>query len=108
MLIKVINPNTSEPMTEAIKRSARAVAGVDVHAVTAPMGPASIESHYDEALAVPGVLAELGGADGYVIACFGDPGLDAAREVADGPVVGMAEAAMRAASYLGRGFSVRG
>ncbi|HYQ67522.1 aspartate/glutamate racemase family protein [Actinophytocola sp.] len=106
MLVKVINPNTSRPMTESIERSARAVAGMDVRAVTASMGPASIESHYDEALAVPGVLAEIGDADGYVIACFGDPGLDAAREVADGPVVGMAEAAMRTASYLGRGFSV--
>lgn len=106
MLIKVINPNTSQAMTEAIERSARAVASADVRAVTAPMGPASIESHYDEALAAPGVLAEIGDADGYVIACFGDPGLDAAREVADGPVAGMAEAAMRAASYLGRGFSV--
>jgi allantoin racemase len=106
VLIKVINPNTSEPMTEAIERSAQAVASVDVRAVTASMGPASIESHYDEALAAPGVLAEIGDADGYVIACFGDPGLDAAREVAEGPVVGMAEAAMRAASYLGRGFSV--
>jgi allantoin racemase len=108
VLIKVINPNTSRPMTEAIGRSARAVAGaeVEIRAVTAPMGPASIESHYDEALAVPGLLAETNGADGYVIACFGDPGLDAAREVAAGPVVGMAEAAMRAASYLGRKFSV--
>jgi allantoin racemase len=106
MLIKVINPNTSRPMTEAIERSARAVASADVCAVTASMGPASIESHYDEALAVPGVLEEIRDADGYVIACFGDPGLDAAREVADGPVVGMAEAGMRAASYLGRGFSV--
>lgn len=106
MLIKIVNPNTSEPMTEAIERSAAAVASMPVRAVTASMGPASIESHYDEALAVPGVLAEIGDADGYVIACFGDPGLDAAREVAEGPVVGMAEAAMRAASYLGRGFSV--
>ena len=44
-------------------------------------------------------------ADGFVIACFGDPGLDAARELADGPVVGIAEAAMHAASFLGRGFS---
>jgi allantoin racemase len=103
--IKVINPNTSARMTAAIERSARAVAA-EVVAVTSPMGPASIESHYDEALAVPGVLTELEGADGYVIACFGDPGLDAAREVASGPVVGMAEAAMRAAAYLGRGFSV--
>ena len=41
-----------------------------------------------------------------MIACFGDPGLDAARELADGPVVGIAEAAMHAASFLGRGFSV--
>lgn len=107
MRVKVINPNTSDRMTEAIGRSARAVAGADeVVAVTSTMGPASIESHYDEALAVPGVLAELDGADGYVIACFGDPGLDAAREVASGPVAGIAEAAMRVAGYLGRGFSV--
>jgi allantoin racemase len=75
------------------------------------MGPASIESHYDEALSVPGVLTEIsqgerGGVDAYVIACFGDPGLDAARELAHGPVVGIAEAAMRAACFLGRGFSV--
>ena len=75
------------------------------------MGPASIESHYDEALSVPGILAEIeageaAGVDGYVIACFGDPGMDAARELARGPVVGIAEAAMRAASYLGRSFSV--
>ena len=77
------------------------------------MGPASIESHYDEALSVPGLLAEIAraqagepAADGFVIACFGDPGLDAARELADGPVVGIAEAAMHAASFLGRGFSV--
>jgi allantoin racemase len=41
-----------------------------------------------------------------VIACFGDPGLDAAREVAPGPVLGIAEAAMRTATYLGRSFSV--
>jgi allantoin racemase len=106
--IQVINPNTTQAMTEAIGHSARAVAGpgTTVTAVTPDMGPASIESHYDEALAVPGVLAEITGADGYVIACFGDPGLDAARELAAGPVVGIAEAAMRTAAFLGRGFSV--
>ena len=75
------------------------------------MGPASIESHYDEALAVPGVLDEIArgereGADGYVLACFGDPGLDAARELATGPVVAIAEAGMKVATYLGRGFTV--
>ena len=113
MLITVLNPNTSWDMTGSIERSARAVAGPDtvVRAVCPAMGPASIESHYDEALAVPGLLAEIArgeqlGSDGYVIACFGDPGLDAARELAAGPVVGIAEAAMHAASFLGRGFSV--
>ncbi|HEX4252970.1 MAG TPA: aspartate/glutamate racemase family protein [Pseudonocardia sp.] len=113
MLITVINPNTSWDMTGSIEWSARAVAGPDteVRAVSPTMGPASIESHYDEALAVPGLLAEIAageelGSDGYVIACFGDPGLDAARELAAGPVVGIAEAAMHAASFLGRGFSV--
>jgi len=83
--------------------------GTTVTTVHPAMGPASIESHYDEALAVPGVLAEIArdpDADGYVLACFGDPGLDAARELATGPVVGIAEAAMHTASFLGRGFSV--
>ncbi|GAB2589438.1 Asp/Glu racemase [Paractinoplanes abujensis] len=108
MRIRVINPNTTESMTALIAASARAVAGPGtvVEAVTSAMGPASIESHYDEALAVPGILAALHDADGYVLACFGDPGLDAAREVAAGPVVGLAEAAMHAATMVGRGFSV--
>ncbi|MCM6774121.1 aspartate/glutamate racemase family protein [Nocardia sp. CDC159] len=113
MRIRVINPNTTAAMTAVIEQCARAVAGpgTAVEAVTSTMGPASIESHYDEALAVPGLLAEIArgeaeGVDGYVIACFGDPGLYAARELARGPVIGIAEAAMHAASHLGRGFSV--
>ncbi|MEV0569980.1 aspartate/glutamate racemase family protein [Dactylosporangium sp. NPDC050588] len=110
MRVTVVNPNTTAEMTAKIELSARAAAGpgTSVEAVTSGMGPASIESHYDEALSVPGILAAIRDhpADGYVIACFGDPGLDAAREVADGPVVGIAEAAMHAAVLLGRGFSV--
>jgi allantoin racemase len=112
-LIQVINPNTSRAMTDGIARTAREAAGPGsaLLVVTSAMGPASIESHYDEALAVPGVLAavrdgELAGADAHVIACFGDPGLAAAREIAAGPVVGIAEAAMHMATYLGRSFSV--
>lgn len=113
MHVRVINPNTTASMTALIEQSARAVAGpgTRLDAVNPAMGPASIESHYDEALAVPGILAaiadgERSGVDGYVLACFGDPGLDAAREQAAGPVVGIAEAAMHAAVLVGRGFSV--
>ncbi|MFT4066260.1 aspartate/glutamate racemase family protein [Paraburkholderia sp.] len=113
MRIKLINPNTTRRMTEAMGRCAREVAapGTEVVAVNPTMGPPSIEGYYDEALATPGLLAEVAagereGCDGYVIACFGDPGLYAARELAKGPVIGIAEAAMHAASVLAPGFSV--
>ncbi|KAF0845172.1 aspartate/glutamate racemase family protein [Nocardia caishijiensis] len=113
MRIRVVNPNTTRAMTDTIEQCARAVvgAGTLLDAVTSATGPASIESHYDEAMSIPGLLAairegEADGVDGYVIACFGDPGLDAARELATGPVIGIAEAGMRTASHLGRGFSV--
>jgi allantoin racemase len=110
MKLLVINPNTTDSMTRTIGASARATAGpgTEVIAVSSPTGPASIESHYDEALAVPGLLTAIRDhpADGYVLACFGDPGLDAAREIAPGPVVGIAEAAVRTATYLARSFSI--
>ena len=113
MRIKIINPNTTREMTDKIGACARAAArpGTQILAVSPAMGPVSIESHYDEALAVPGVLqevatGELEGVDGYVIACFGDPGLAAARELARGPVVGIAQAAMHVASLVGTRFSV--
>lgn len=113
MRIKLINPNTTVSMTEAMGRCARRVVapGTEVDALSPATGPASIEGYYDEAMALPGLLAEIkrgeqAGYDGYVIACFGDPGLYAARELARGPVVGIAEAAMHAASMLGTGFSV--
>ncbi len=111
MRIVIINPNTTTAMTAVIDAAARGVARPDAEivSVTSTMGPASIESHYDEAMAVPGIVDAIEdnpGADGYLLACFGDPGLDAAREVAGAPVLGIAEAAMHLAAPLGRGFSV--
>ncbi|WP_144714868.1 aspartate/glutamate racemase family protein [Curtobacterium pusillum] len=113
MRIRVVNPNTTASMTAAIGTAAAAVAGPGtiVEAVHPTMGPASIESHYEEALAVPGLLEQIAigerdGVDAFVVACFGDPGLDAAREVASGPVIGIAEAGFHAAAMLGRRFGV--
>ncbi len=113
MLIKVINPNTTASMTVKIGEAARQAArdGTKIVCVSPEMGPVSIEGHYDEAIALSGLLTEVArgeadGTDGYVIACFGDPGLLAAREIAAGPVVGVAEAAMHLASLLATGFSV--
>jgi len=113
MKIKVINPNTTVRMTRKIGEAAIAVAspGTEIFACNPAMGPVSIEGHYDEALSVIGVLDEIrkgdaDGMDGYVIACFGDPGLLAAREITRCPVIGIAEAAMHAASFISTGFSI--
>ncbi len=113
MRIKVINPNTTASMTRKIGEAAHTVASpeTEIIAVNPAHGPVSIEGHYDEAVAAVAMLEEVRrgeaeGVDGYVIACFGDPGLLAARELASGPVVGIAEAAMHVASLVATGFSV--
>ena len=113
MRIKIINPNTTASMTSKIGAAARAVAmhGTEIIAVNPDSGPPSIEGHFDEAVSVIGLLeairgGEREGIDGYVVACFGDPGLLAAREVARGPVLGIAEAAMHAASFVSTSFSI--
>ena len=114
MRITLINPNTSRAMTAKIAAAAREAAGPDVviDAVCPETGAAAIESHVDEVLAAAAVVdlvqqdQQAGGSDAYVIACFGDPGLDAARELVDVPVIGIAEAAMHAATLAGRTFAV--
>ncbi len=111
MRILLVNPNTSTAMTAAIAAAARAVAApaTEVIAAQPGFGPRSIEGHFDEAVAAAGVAELVHRApahDAVVIACFGDPGLDAAREVTAAPVLGIAEAALHAAAMLASGFSV--
>lgn len=114
MKIKVINPNTTQSMTDSIGEAARSVArsGTEILAVSPSFGPVSIESYYDEYVAATGVLDEIrkGDAeenvDAYVIACYGDPGLHAARELTDKPVIGIAEASLYMASMLAGRFAI--
>jgi allantoin racemase len=113
MRILVVNPNTTRSMTEKIGEAARAVAspGTEIVAVSPSMGPVSIEGYYDEAFAVPGLVdevrkGEVAGFAGYVVACFDDTGVDAARCVARGPVVGIAEAAMHVATLIAGSFTI--
>ncbi|MGL4724147.1 MAG: allantoin racemase [Scandinavium sp.] len=111
--IQVINPNTSVAMTHTIAEAARSVVapGTTILATCPTQGVESIEGHFDEAIAALGVLEQIKqgqaqGAQGHVIACFGDPGLLAARELASGPVVGIAEAAMHMATLVATRFSI--
>ena len=108
----MINPNTSAELTAAITAAARAVAGagVTVTGVHPAVGVASVESHAEEAIAAVGVLEQVrahqADTDAFVIACFGDTGVAAAREVATCPVVGMTEAALQTACLVAHRFVV--
>jgi allantoin racemase len=79
--------------------------------VTIDKGAVSIESAYDEYINAPYIIqkvkwAEEQGYSAVVIDCFGDPALDAAREVVKIPVVGANHAATFLASQIAHGFSV--
>lgn len=113
MRILLVNPNTTRSMTDKAAAAAREVAsqGTEILAATSQMGPASIEGHYDGALALPGLLDQVrrgvaAGADAVVIACFDDTGLDAARAMVPVPVVGLCESALVTAGFLAQRFTV--
>jgi allantoin racemase len=104
--INVINGNTFEPMTQGIHESAQAVRFPNTEVVTTQpqVGSPSLESYYDEYLAIPGILEQVilakDNVDAFVIACWGDPGIEAAREITTKPVIGIAEASMYVANML--------
>lgn len=113
MRIAVVNPNTTVSMTKTIAAAARGAAapGTEIVAVTSSMGPVSIEGYYDEAFALPGLLREIAameraGAQAAVIACFDDTGLDAARALANIPVLGLCEAGVTLAGFIAKRFTV--
>jgi allantoin racemase len=113
MKILIINPNTSDEMTQGIDKTAKQYARPDtkILSISNKKGPASIESNYETALALEGVLSEVIRAnnkeyDAVILACYGDPGLEAAREISEIPVYGIGETSMHFAALLGRKFSV--
>jgi Asp/Glu/hydantoin racemase len=112
MRILVINPNTSVWVTEILAARIREIAGpgVTVFPATARFGFPYIASRAAAVIAGHAALEALAEhcRDGDVVflACFGDPGLAALREVSPAPVVGMADASVRAACRLGPRFAI--
>ena len=91
--------------------AARAVlpGGCELTAVAVARGPRSIESAVDAAVAgaaLVDLVRRLPAHDAYLIACFGDPALDAVRELTRAPVVGIGEAAFQAAATIARRFAI--
>jgi allantoin racemase len=75
------------------------------------MGPASIESEFDDRLASPWVLdeirkAEREGFEAVFVSCMGDVAISAARELVRIPIIGPYQTCMAVASTLGDKFGV--
>jgi allantoin racemase len=108
----LINPNTTASMTDRMAAAARAVArpGTQIEAATVESSVPFIDGWYDETIAAAAVarlVSERAGTfDAAIIACFGDPGLYAARELTDAPVVGIAESSFLLAMSLGHRFGI--
>jgi allantoin racemase len=111
MRIHVVVPITETELSQAEDYERVARPDVTVGHSFVDQGPESIESYYDEALALPGTLAQVAaaeraGADAVVIDCMGDPGMEAAREMSTALILGPAQSSMYAAAMLGHSFSV--
>lgn len=110
MHITVINGNTYPAMTANIQQRRHQRHGPSpdtvIRTVQPESGPLTIESYYDEYLAIPGILAQIirhaAESDAFILACWGNPGIEAARELTRKPVVGIAEASLYVANTLGR------
>jgi allantoin racemase len=113
MKILVINPNSSASVTDHIRTQLMKIkrADTELTVINPEHGPVSIESAYDETIASFYILdlvkkANVDGFDAVVLACFSDPGLDAAKEISTIPVVGIEEATLHMAAMLGHRFSI--
>lgn len=112
----LVNSNTNSEITAML--AAQAIAGredvIEITAATPPFGAAYVESRADVAIAAHAILVAIARAvraapqrfDVCVIACFGEPGLAAARDLFDFPVVGLAEAAMHTAAQVSTRFAL--
>ncbi len=112
MRLLLVNPNVTERVTELMGAEARRSASTTTEIVTATarFGTLYVENRAEAAIAAHAVLELLAeharGCHAAIIAAFGDPGLAAARELLDIPVVGIAEAALLFAWPLGRRYSI--
>lgn len=111
--VLVVNPNSSEAVTRGIDAAVeplRVAGGPAIECVRLTDGPRGIETQaHVESVVQPlarMVAARDNDCDAFVVACFSDPGLYAAREATKKPVLGIAECGMLTALTLGERFGI--
>jgi len=110
--IIIINPNSTESMTEAMVDVARqAEPSLELEGWTSHDGPPSIQGAADGAAATPPLLelvrnASARKARGIIIGCFDDTALFEAAKIADCPVLGIGQASYHYAALRNWRFSV--
>ena len=111
--ILVVNPNSSRNVTAGIDAAVapmRTTGGPDIECMTLAEGPPGIETQaHVESVVAPlcrAIAARNNDCDAFVVACFSDPGLYAAREATKKPVLGIAECGMLTALTLGERFGI--
>jgi allantoin racemase len=99
-------------MTAAIDRIAQAAAGTQARVITlcSKQGPHTIEGALDAALGTAGMLEVIGAYpqpfDALVVACFGDPGVEALRLLLRVPVLGIGAASFLQAACISPRFAI--
>ena len=110
--IVVINPNCTGAVTAAIDAALqpwRMAGGPAIECVTLAEGPPGIETqaHVEQVVQpICRLVRARDDADAFVIACFSDPGLHAAREATLRPVLGIAECGLLTALTQGERFGI--
>ena len=109
--IVVINPNSTESVTQAMEASISQghwAHDVEVVFTTLSGAPPGIETqeHIDSVIEPSIKLMNAYPADAYVIGCFSDPGLEEMREASDGLVFGIGESSYFFASEFARPFGI--
>ncbi|HBB30486.1 MAG TPA: hypothetical protein DDZ80_04465 [Cyanobacteria bacterium UBA8803] len=113
MKILIIFPLATSAYNPDVIEEAKTVAAPDteISVINLDQGPQSIESRYEEFLAIPDLIkksqaAEQDGFDGILIDCFGEPGVEIIRELIDIPVVGGFNPAVLTATLISQKFSI--
>ena len=111
--ILVINPNSTDAVTRGIDEAMaplRFPGGPEISCVTLAEGPLAVESQTEADSVIVPLCRLIREAEAefaaFVIACFSDPGLFAARETTAKPVLGIAECGILTALTMGHRFGV--